>query len=193
MNNYRNCCLVIVTLMIGATVFAQNPGLVIQTGLSAAFNRDARVTEKGQGHYGWMVGADARLLDGDLYFLIGGQYHQTNLKSVSSGKFFKENDLDLLMLRLGLGFNLWHLSDHITFRSKLLGSINFVMSSPDGGLGIEGFKEINDSFLGATTGLGVTIGALDVDLEYQYGVINAFRRQSDSLFDFWTLSFGFHF
>jgi hypothetical protein len=72
-------------------VFAtgQAPGLVIQTGITTSYSKDANITSGKGLHYGWMVGADARILEGDLYFLIGGQYHKTSLKSSTSPDFFK--------------------------------------------------------------------------------------------------------
>ncbi|MBL0098864.1 MAG: hypothetical protein IPP49_01465 [Saprospiraceae bacterium] len=85
--------LTIVFLVLGIlNVFSQAPGLVVQTGLTAAYSKDGNVTKANQGHYGWMVGADARILDGDLYFIVGGQYHQTSLASTASPSFFSKND-----------------------------------------------------------------------------------------------------
>jgi hypothetical protein len=58
---------------------AQTQGLVVQAGLTSAFSKDKNITRSGEGHYGWMVGGDARILEGGMYFIIGGQYHQTSL------------------------------------------------------------------------------------------------------------------
>ncbi|MBK9151832.1 MAG: hypothetical protein IPM26_12920 [Saprospiraceae bacterium] len=190
---YRSVAVFILCVALLSPSYAQNPGLVLQTGLSAAYCKDTNVTPGGRGHYGWMVGADARLLEGDLYFLVGGQYHFSNLTASKSPDFFKNNDWQLLMLRLGMGFNLLHLSDRSSLRSKLLASFNFPAEAPKNGLGKEGYEQLNDSFLGATTGLGLTLGSFDIDLEYQYGIINAFYKKPDSTFDIFTLSVGFHF
>jgi hypothetical protein len=179
--------------IVGSSAMAQSPGLVIQTGLSAGYSKDSKVTKGGEAHYGWMIGADARLLEGDIYFLVGGQYHSTSLQSTSNLKFFKDKDWTVIMGRLGLGFNLFHLSDRMSVRSKILGSINFSQESPRNGLNIDGYEVVNDSFMGTTTGLGLTFGSLDLDIEYQYGFINAFYQQPKSTFDFWTICFGFHF
>jgi hypothetical protein len=173
-------------------LYAQSPGLVIQTGLTASYSKDANITKANQGHYGWMVGADARILEGDLYFLIGGQFHKTDLMSTSSPDFFK-NDWSMVMGRAGFGFNLLHLSERIVFRSKILGSINFILDAPENGQNIPGYIELNDSYFGAVTGLGLTIGSFDLDLDFQYGFINAYFEQPKSTFDSWTLMVGFHF
>jgi len=171
---------------------AQAPGLVIQTGLTASYAKDANITKANQRHYGWMIGADARILDGDLYFLLGGQFHKTDLISTSSPDFFK-NDWSIVMGRAGFGFNLLHINERIVVRSKILGSINFILDAPENGQNIPGYTELNDSFLGAVTGLGLTIGSFDFDLDFQYGFINAYFKQPKSTFDSWTFMVGFHF
>ena len=175
------------------TSFGQAPGIVIQTGLTTGYSKDFNITKGKEMHYGWMVGADARLLEGDMYFIIGGQYHKTSLNSTGSAEFFKNNDWTQLHGRCGLGFNIFRLSERITFRSKLLGSINFTLEAPKDALNIPEYTTLNDSSLGAATGIGVTIGSLDIDLEYQYGIINAYYMQPKSTFDIWTLMAGFHF
>lgn len=173
-------------------LFGQTQGLVIQTGLTASYSKDANITTANQAHYGWMIGADARILEGDLYFILGAQYHKTDLASKSSPDFFK-NDWNILMTRAGFGFNILQLSERSAIRSKLLGSINFILDGPSGGLNKPGYTELNDSFLGVVSGLGITLGSFDFDLDFQYGVINSFYKQPKSTFDSWTLMVGFHF
>lgn len=176
-------------------VFAtgQAPGLVIQTGITTSYSKDANITSGKGLHYGWMVGADARILEGDLYFLIGGQYHKTSLKSSTSPDFFKNNDWTLMHGRCGIGFNIFRINEKISFRSKLLGSVNFIMDAPTKALNIPDYELLNDSFLGAVTGLGITIGSIDIDLDFQYGLINSYFKRPKSTFDIWTLMAGFHF
>lgn len=172
---------------------AQAPGLVIQSGLSMLYSKDTNITLPNQAHYGYMIGADARLLDGDLYFIIGGQYHSTSLASTGSPSFFSGHDWKIMMTRMGVGFNVLRLTEKLSIRSKALISINFTLDSPSGGLNIPNYEKVNDSFLGIGTGLGITLGAIDLDLDYQYGFINAYNKQSKSTFDAWTLMAGFHF
>lgn len=173
--------------------YGQAPGLVIQGGVSTMYAKDSNITQHNQAHYGYVIGADARLLDGDMYFILGGQYHATSLASTSSPDFFKGNDWKILMGRMGIGFNILSFGNNIALRSKVLASINFTLDSPQGGLMKPGYTEVNDSSLGATTGLGLTLGAIDIDVEYQYGFINAYRKQPKTTFDVWTLVAGFHF
>ncbi len=188
---YLFMCLFLVLYSLDLS--SQSPGLVIQAGLTEAYSKDKNVTKSKEGHYGWMFGADARILEGDLYFILGGQYHQTSVKSSGSADFFKSNDWKILMGRFGFGFNIIKFADNLAIRSKILGSLNYVMDAPTGGLNIDGYREINDSYLGIVSGLGVTIGSLDIDLDFQYGTINAFRFKPETKFNSWTLMTGFHF
>lgn len=184
---------IFILLAFSLDLNAQSPGLVVQTGVSTAYAKDGNITFKNQAHYGYFIGADARILEGNMYFIIGGQYHATSLNSTSDPEFFKNNNWKILMGRLGLGFNLIKFSDNFALRSKLLGSINFNVDSPKNALNMPNYDKLNDSFLGATTGLGVTIGFIDIDLDFQYGFINAYTEQPKSTFDFWTLGVGVHF
>lgn len=77
------------SILLIETSYTQTQGLVIQTGLTSGFSKDNNVTKSGEAHYGWMVGADARILEGGMYFIIGGQYHQTSLISTKRQIFQK--------------------------------------------------------------------------------------------------------
>ncbi|MFZ1526251.1 MAG: hypothetical protein WAT22_15625 [Saprospiraceae bacterium] len=192
------------SILLIETSYTQTQGLVIQTGLTSGFSKDNNVTKSGEAHYGWMVGADARILEGGMYFIIGGQYHQTSLISTKKADFFK-NDWKILMGRGGLGFNIINFSERIVLRSKILGSVNFIMDTTSPGVPLPGYGLpdpikpnkndliVNDSFLGVTSGIGLTLGSLDIDLEYQYGVINAIKAKPDSKYSYITLMAGFHF
>lgn len=180
-------------LFYSSVIQGQAPGLVIQTGITTSYSKDFNITNNKGLHYGWMVGADARILDGDMYFIVGGQYHATGLRSTTTPDFFKNNDWSLLHGRVGLGFNIFRINEKVTFRSKLLGSVNFLIDAPSKALNIPDYELLNDSFLGAVTGLGVTIGMIDIDVDFQYGLINAYNKRPESTFDIWTLMVGFHF
>jgi hypothetical protein len=183
----------LLALMVSIKAKSQAPGLVLQTGLTSLYSKDPNITKDGEMHYGWMVGADARILEGNMYFIVGAQYISTSLRSSTDPEFFRKRDWTMLNGRCGLGFNILRLSEKLALRSKILGSINFTMDSPKGGLGVDGYRALNDSSLGAVTGLGVTLGMFDLDLEYQYGILNAYNLQPKSTFDGFTLMAGFHF
>lgn len=173
-------------------VNGQAPGLVIQAGVTSAWVKDQNVTPSGKAHSGYMIGADARLLDGSMYFLVGGQFHNLQFAATESFKL-TGGDWKIIMGRFGLGFDLIHFSNNLAIRSKLLGSINMNVSYPDGGLRIMGYSDVNEAFFGATTGLGVTIGFIDVDIEYQYGLLNTFYEQSNTKGNSITFMAGIHF
>lgn len=193
MNKFSAILWIALGLFLNTNIQAQAPGLVVQAGLTTAYAKTSVMTKANQAHYGWMIGADARLLDSDLYFIIGGQYHSTSFFSTSAPNFFGKNDLKVGMGRAGIGFNILRFTERISLRSKIVGSINYVLDAPDNGYGVAGFTDINDAYAGGATGLGLTIGNLDVDLEFQYGFINAVYKQPNSTFDIWTLMAGFHF
>lgn len=172
--------------------YGQAPGLVVQTGLSSAWVADDKVTPSGQMHTGYAIGADARLLSGSMYFLVGAQYHAIQFTPHTSYQL-TGGDWKILMGRFGLGFDLIHFADNFAIRSKLLASINLNMSTPDGGLNIEGYNNVNEAYFGATTGLGVTIGPFDVDLDYQYGLVNTFFEKPKTKVNHLSLIAGFHF
>lgn len=185
--------ILMILVVLCGKAYGQSPGVVVYTGLTSLYSDDRNVTRKGEMHYGWLVGADARLVEGSLYFLVGGQYIITSLQSTSKASFFKNNDWTVFSGRFGLGFDLFYLKNGGAIRSKILGSINFSSKSPEGGLNIDGYRELNNSYMGIVTGLGYTWGVLDFDLEYQYGIFNAFYEQPDTKLDGFTLMFGLHF
>lgn len=183
----------ILLVFVAFGISAQNAGVVVQTGLSMGYAKDVNIIQRGAANYGVMFGADARILDGGLQFLVGVQYHAISLQASKAPKFFSNNDWRVVMGRFGIGFSLYQLDNGALLRSKLLASINFNNSAPDGALNIPGYKDLNESFIGLTTGLGITKGAYDIDLEYQYGLLNAYFEKPKTVFDFWTLMVGFNF
>jgi hypothetical protein len=189
----KNIMLPIVVMLLSLCESkAQFQGLVVQGGLSSAFSRDGVVTPNGQGHYGWTIGADARMLDGGLYFIMGGHYHSTTLASQSSPNPFGKHDWAYVVGRFGVGFTLVRITEKIALRSKLLAAINFNTKFPSAGLNAD-YNRINDSFAGVGTGLGLTLGHLEFDLDYQYGVLNAYYKKPDTNFDLFSLVAGFRF
>jgi hypothetical protein len=177
---------------ISSGLKSQAPGLVVQAGLSSAFSQDKNITPSGQGHYGWVVGVDARLLEGGLYFIMGGQYHRLNLVADSSPNPLNNKDWGILTGRFGLGFNFWRIHERLALRSKLLCSINFNQDFDTNKLEAP-YDKVNDSFLGVGTGLGLTLGILEIDLDYQYGVLNAYYKQKDTNFNMISLTGGVRF
>jgi hypothetical protein len=72
------------------------------------------------------------------------------LFSTSDANFFK-TDTDIIMMRLGLGFTVYKIGYRSYLRTKLLGSINFVMDGPDPKPAFPNSTapaDLNDSYLG---------------------------------------------
>ena len=176
--------------------FAQsNGGISLQAGLTYGFSPEPVLTASGQGNPGWCVGADARLFGGDMYFLLGGQYHKTSLFSSDKLNFFN-SDMDVVMGRMDMGFTVARLGYKSFLRTKILASINFIINSPDPKPYFPNASSpasINDSYLGGVTGIGWTKGILDLDLEFQYGFLNAVFGQPKSTFNYFTLLCGVNF
>ena len=173
---------------------AAQGGMSIYSGISAAYSQDKNVTPSGFGHYGYFVGADFRLHSGDLYFAGGGRYYFTSLLPEESASFFRNTETyRYISARFGFGFNLKHFSYSTRLRSKLFGVFNFAGNQPNNMIDNPGYQRLNDSSGGLVTGLGMDIGALTIDLEYQFGLINAFRDQKDSKFDVMSFAVGFFF
>ena len=169
-------------------------GMNIYSGISAAFSHDKNVTPAGFGHYGHFVGVDFRLNSGDLYFAGGGRYYFTSLLAEENTSFFNNaNAYRYFSARFGFGFNLLNLSYKNRLRSKIMGAFNIAGVSPDNMIDIPGYQRLNDSSAGVITGLGLDIGALTIDLEYQFGLINAYYNQQNSKFNVTSLAIGFFF
>jgi hypothetical protein len=176
------------------TTTSAQGGMSVYSGISAAFSQDQNITPSGFGHYGYFVGADFRLHSGDLYFAGGGRYYFTSLLAEESASFFRNADTyRYISARFGFGFNIKHFSYNTRLRSKVFGVFNFAGEAPDNMIDTPGYQRLNDSSGGIVTGLGLDVGAVTLDLEYQFGLINAFRNQQDSKFDVMSLAVGFFF
>jgi len=186
------CSFLLVLLSFSDALSQTSGGLSLQAGLSYGFSQEQALTRSGQGHYGWCAGADARLFGGDVYFLIGGQYHKTSLFSTEKLNFFK-TDMTVVMGRMGMGFSLARLGYKSYLRTKILASINFIANGPDPSSAFPGAvspANLNDSYLGGVTGIGWTKGRLDLDLEFQYGILNSVFGQPKTTFNYFTLLCG---
>ena len=127
-----------------------------------------------------------------MYFLIGGRYTKLAIND-DSFPAISSNSYNVGTLRIGLGFTLAHLSRRVKLKSLLVGSLHFQGLIDSNQVRDLVFEDLNDSFLGATTGLGVDIGALTLMVEYEYGLVNAVRFIQETKMNFITVSAGFWF
>lgn len=172
-------------------LFAQ-AGASVYVGPVAGFSPDVNVTTSGKVHYGWAAGLDARIAGDDMYFMIGGQYQQLSLVSSGQPAFF-DNDWTIAVGRCGIGGTLFHLSSVSRIRAKALASFNFNLEAPSGAMNKPGYTRLNDSYLGAVGGLGFSAGILDIDFEYQHGLINVYNDRPKSVFHSVAIFIGLNF
>lgn len=178
----------------GNAILSGQGGMSVYSGTSAGFSADKNVTPSGFGHYGYFFGADFRLHSGDMYFAGGARYYFTSLLAEKSKSFFSNTETySYATARFGLGFNLKHFSYKTRLRSKLFGVFNFAGNAPQTLMENPGYQHLNDSSAGVATGLGLDVGPLTFDLEYQKGLINAYKDQKDSKFNVWSFAVGVFF
>jgi len=167
-------------------------GATIYTGLTSATSQDELLTPEGTSITGYHVGLDARLFSGTMFFGGGIQYHKLTLLATEDAEFFSpEKSHNVVKTRFGLGFNIHQFTHLITLRAKAYGSFNFNLEyDPDM---VPSNYEYTGAYAGAIGGLGVDIGFIAIDLEYEKGLVNALSMRPDSKLDIWTVSVGFFF
>ena len=106
---YKNLKFILLLLLLLSSFQSQSfaqAGLQVYSGISLATNSNEAITPNGTAHKGYHLGADARLNSGNMYFIIGGQFHAIEYIGVSDGSFFSVNEnMNWGKLRAGLGFN----------------------------------------------------------------------------------------
>ena len=168
-------------------------GLNVYTGLSSATNKSEIITPEGFAHNGYHIGADARLIEGNMYFVVGGQYHVLNYISSADSPYISfDSKMKWLKLRIGLGYNLITINSNIAITAKTLGTINVISSFPSDLAGAP-YDNYNTGTAGAVLGLGLDIYSFTLNVEYEKGFFNAVNMVPGTEFDFLTLSIGFRF
>ena len=169
-------------------------GAKLYAGVITTYNKDKVITPKGTLHSGWITGIDARLNSGRMYYLMGGQYGKADLLGTTKPRFFvARQQMTFLKGRVGLGFDMIRISPRFFITSKIVGSINYIVAYPEELLTIEGYKTLNDGTAGLIGGLGVKIGILNIDLEYEHGLFNIIPDKPDSNMNYISLTGGINF
>ena len=180
MNKHK--LLVILFLSTFSVMMNAQAGAHIFAGGVMVSSSDKNLTIPKSGALGYEVGLDARLNSDNMYFLVGGKYGVLGKKEFSYIKG-----------RIGLGFDIFHFSHNIYLRTKIQGSLNFV-NDYDSNIAVNpGYEKVNDGFAGVNTGLGLTLGALMFDIDYEYGIFNVAFKQADSKINFLGLNVGYRF
>ena len=185
-------------LLIAISSNAQS-GMSVYGGISTAFSPDKLITPSGTAHNGYVVGANIRMLDDGLCFLFTGEYGTFNLMSNKDMSFFKGHSLSYLKGKFGIGFDLVHLGKKSKLRSKFQGNILYINDFDKAQVGATpflretGYSLLNEAIGGLSSGLGFTIGILDIDLEYEHGFYNIYYSKHESKLNFINLTTGVRF
>lgn len=174
-------------------IFSQSEsGLQVYYGLSTAKSQNSLLTPSGLSHKGYHIGADGRLNSGNMYFMLGGQYHVMNFIAGRGGNFSIKDKMTWMKLRFGLGYNVINFTEKIALRAKTLLALDFIGSYPDN---LEGapFQMYNSGTAGAVAGIGVDVYAFTFDIEYEKGFFNAVNMVDDTSFNFWLVNVGVKF
>jgi len=168
-------------------------GLQVYTGISQAKNKSKLITPDGGSHKGYHLGADARLNSGNMYFVVGGQYHVIEYLGSKPGGFFSvDNKMSWAKLRVGLGFNIVNFDGtKIALRAKALGALDLISKRPE--LADAPYQNYNSGTAGAVIGLGFDLYLFTFDVEYEKGFFNAVNMVKGTEFDFFTISVGVRF
>jgi len=127
-----------------------------------------------------------------MYFIVGGQLHTINYLAQNSGGFFGiDNKMTWLKIRVGLGYNIFNITDKIALRAKTLGSINLISKYPE--LPDAPYQNYNSGTAGAVVGFGIDVYAFSFDIEYEKGFFTAVNRVDGTEVDFLTFNIGVRF
>ena len=176
-----------------STSYAQAGGMRAYVGITTMTNKDSNVNPEGQTYSGYHIGADGRLLSGTMSFLVGGRYTAVSRSPQESIKIFgHDSQISIFNGRVGLGYNIISFGELFKIRTKALASFDIVVATSGQPINISDYK-LNDGWFGGVTGLGFDIGPIVLDIEYEFGILNAYNKKPNSKFNSFTISTGFFF
>lgn len=171
---------------------AQIGGMRAYGGTSTMTNNDIIVNPEGHYHSGYHIGADGRLMSGTMSFLVGGRFTSVSGSAIDGFAISgHDSKLSIINGRVGLDYSLVTFSNIFRVRTKVLASFDLVLAG-DNPTQSPGYT-YNDGWLGMVSGIGFDIGPIILDVEYEYGIINAYNKKSGSTFNSWSVSAGFFF
>lgn len=174
---------ILILCCLGLNSSAQ--GINIHFGTSSATNKF--LTPDGFSNSGFVLGADVRLNEGNMYFYGGVQYHKLGFTPTESFSLFPEDpSFNFLKFRVGLGYNLFDINDNmIVFRGKTLASFDIINGVPETSL-----ITFNDGVAGLVLGLGVDVFMITLDVEYEIGFFNAVNQIKETSYSFINFTTG---
>lgn len=186
--------IVVVCILITNAFFANGQaGAKVYVGPLLAYSYDNTITPDGYMHSGYMVGIDARLNNDRMYFLLGVNYGLVDLIASKTISLFEGSKMTFLKGRIGLGFDIIRLKPNLFITGKFAGSLNYLLDYESNLLTEPGYQTINDGTAGLVGGLGVRIGFVNIDLEYEYGLFNQYNLRKDTRFDYLAITTGINF
>jgi hypothetical protein len=172
-------------------LYSQNGGLQVHAGYIAAFNGDKNFSPSGF-RGGYRVIADGRLIGGSMHFLVGGGFGNMAINATSAPGFSSDS-YNFFSGRIGIGFTILRISRDLRLRSKIIGTVHFVGDVDETKIENPEYRQVNDSYGGASTGLGIDMGWLTFDVEYEVGLINMIFEKPDTKLHILSLTAGFMF
>lgn len=206
MRKMKNIVLTALLAVVTLAGLQAQAGMRLYGGVSLNMNESAVLMSDGP-TAGYHIGADMRLNEGGMYFVLGGRFTNTGYTSNESLYRGDNPQLQTVNVRVGLGYTLFSISDKIKLRAKTLGSIDYAFNEPvrrntapeavrEGISEIaEGFEEYRglNSTASLIAGLGVSVGALTFDVEYGFGLFNQISNNKDTVPSHLSASVGFFF
>ncbi|MEM9545444.1 MAG: hypothetical protein AAGA77_05700 [Bacteroidota bacterium] len=184
---------IVFVLTLSLHLSAQNGGMRIYAGITSMANKDRIANPEGHAHSGFHVGADGRLMSGTMAFLVGARYTSVSKRAIRDFKLSGHpSTLGVMNGRVGLDLSLYSFTPFARIRTKALASFDVILTETGNAIPPPGFM-LNDGWFGVVTGLGADLGPAIIDVEYEFGILNAYNKKKGSTFNSLTLSVGFFF
>ncbi len=183
------------TILFAYNVFAQS-GATFYSGVFYSTSPDKIMTPSGTSQSGYNFGVNIRLNNDPMYFLFTGEYGSFNLIADSNINFTSGKNITYTKGKAGLGFDLAKLGKRTTLRTKFQGNILVLDKIPERRSPSDApldnkYEVLNEAIGGLSTGLGLTYGMIDIDIEYEHGLYNIYYGKHKSTMNTVTFTAGF--
>lgn len=144
-------------------------------------------------HLGWHAGVNFRFGD-RLYFQPGLMFYSTNLSvsndNVSLEDIFEKRSVNIIKLPLAVGLDVLRL-DWMSLRAYAGGTLNTVLGVEDNFFLQK--SDFNSFYFNALLGVGVDLGPITVDLNYEPGLSDMIKDVDKTKGNVVSLSLGIAF